>query len=133
MKSADWYANRHYEHFRETVECANLAEWYEIPGAHIAVSRKNACCFQLLWEYPLTSSPFSAVVEFELPPKYPFQPPKWTFDAEANTLPPELARGFEAAVSDQNCQNDDGWSPALRFEKDILNFCVRVVAFDLNT
>ncbi len=128
--TAERYASRHYDHFRETVGCVDLAEWYEIPGAHIVVSQKSACCFNLLWEYANPDAhPFSAVFEFELPPKYPFRPPKWTFDAQANSaLPPELAIGFEGVVAEQNCQNDDAWSPALKFEKDILNLSVRVVA-----
>ncbi len=148
MNSADRYAERHYAHFRENVGFTNLATLYEIPSANISLMKIQTCRFGLLWEFdnlpemPTLNLPdevcalilaytgrrFSALFEFVLPPDYPFMPPKWIFDAEVNHLTPALKRGFQAAVSEQNCQNEQGWSPALKFEKDILNFSVRVSA-----
>ena len=123
MKSAEWYAARHYEYFKETVECVNLAELYEIPAANIVLSQKSACHFELLWEYKSSKKAFSAMFEFKMPTNYPFHPPIWSF---ASSLPEMEV--FQNVVFEQNCQNEDGWSPALKFEKDILNLSVRVLA-----
>jgi hypothetical protein len=148
MNSAERYAERHYAHFLESVGVGNLAVLFEIPFANITLLKISTCRFALLWEFDnlprmpaldlpdevcaligaYTGRRFSALFEFVLPPEYPFMPPKWIFDAEVNPLTPALKSAFEQAVFEQNCQNDHGWSPALKFEKDILNLSVRVSA-----
>jgi hypothetical protein len=148
MNSAERYALLHYKYFRETVGYVNLANVFEIPSANIALLKITNYRYGLLWEYddlpqmPLLRLPdevcavirgfvgrkFSALFEFELPPEYPFMPPKWAFDPKVNHLSPALTLGFEQAIFEHNCQNNEGWSPALKFEKDILNLSVRVSA-----
>lgn len=147
MNSADRYADKHYAYFLECLGTGNLAIPYNIPSANIVLLKTNSCRYGVLWEYddlpatPALNLPeelrahvmgfvgrrFSALFEFALPPDYPFLAPQWSFDPEVNsTLAPELVTRFQRVVAQHNCQNDEGWSPALKFEKDILNFCVRV-------
>jgi hypothetical protein len=146
MNSAERFADKHYAYFLECLGTGNLAIPYNIPSANIVLLKTNSYRYGLLWEYddlpvtPALNLPeelcahvmeyvgrrFSALFEFALPPDYPFIPPKWSFDSEINVLAPELVLGFQRVVVEHNCQNDEGWSPALKFEKDILNMCVRV-------
>ena len=143
---ADKYASIHYEYFRTTVGCDNLAILFEIPRANIVLMRTNHLNFGVLWEYndlpelslnlpdevcdlvlSFVGRKFSVMFEFRLPPDYPFRAPIWVFDEEINaTLAPTLAEALRQKVLEHNCQNEEGWSPALKFEKDILNFSVRV-------
>ena len=62
--------------------------------------------------------------EFELayPDSYPFKPPTWSLVLLRHTLPLDLKEHYEYLVNNHNDQNNLDWSPAIRIEKDILEF-----------
>ena len=124
-----------YSSFVESAPC--IEDYFQIPHSKYKLTRltnrefrfeirKERCNFvgidlptelrihinSFLYEFKVVSYKMS------IPYDYPFRPPQWTVELVNTNIP---SKQDELAVYYQNRRYDVSWSPAISFEKDILN------------
>lgn len=61
------------------------------------------------------------------PPSYPFRNPEWTLISVIHNSPKQLLdEYYREKIANHNCENRSSWSPAIKIDKDILNFFVTI-------